>query len=253
MTENCANATIALLGDNRAGHVGPPMPTMEVKLVDVPEMEYTSAGTTPSGEVCTRGACNFVGYHKNPEETAKVLEADGWLHTGDIGRWNPDGTLSIIDRKKNIFKLSQGEYVAAEKIEMIVSKSKFVGQPWIYGNSNYSCLVAVVTPDWAEIKKAAQENGWGSDGDTAALAAKPEVRKLILDEMVQEGKAAKLKPFELPKAVLLEATVNELNQGFSIENDCLTPTFKLKRPQLLKRYKEAIDEMYRGLGEVPAP
>ena len=254
MTENCANATIALLGDNRAGHVGPPMPTMEIKLVDVPEMEYTSAGNQ-SGEVCTRGVCNFVGYHKNKEETDKVLEADGWLHTGDIGRWNPDGTLSIVDRKKNIFKLSQGEYVAAEKVEMIVSKSKYVAQPWIYGNSNYSCLVAVVTPDWAELAKAAAENGWAADAkaDASTLAAKPEVQTFILDEMVREGKEAKLKPFELPKAVRLEPTINELMQGFSIANDCLTPTFKLKRPQLLKRYKEAIDEMYRALGEVPSP
>ena len=132
MTENCANATLADLADYRAGHVGPPMPTVEVKLVDVAEMNYTTA-SNQSGEVCTRGKVNFAGYHKNKEETDKVLEADGWLHTGDIGRWNPDGTLSIIDRKKNIFKLAQGEYVAAEKIEMIVSKSRYISQPWIYG------------------------------------------------------------------------------------------------------------------------
>merc|ERR1719486_799156 len=135
MTENCANATLALLADYRAGHVG------------APEMEYTTK-LNMSGEVCTRGLCNFAGYHKNPEETAKVLEPDNWLHTGDIGRWNPDGTLSIIDRKKNIFKLSQGEYIAAEKIEMAVSKSKYVAQPFVYGNSFFPMLVAVVTPDF---------------------------------------------------------------------------------------------------------
>ena len=121
-----------------------------------------------SGEVCTRGTVNFSGYHKNKEETDKVLEPDGWLHTGDIGRWNADGTLSIIDRKKNIFKLAQGEYVAAEKIEMIVSKSKYVSQPWIYGNSFFPMLVAVVTPDWVEVKKAAAEAGW-YDADRGAV------------------------------------------------------------------------------------
>merc|ERR1719235_1360302 len=134
-------------------------------------MNYTSAENS-SGEVCTRGAVNFAGYYKNKEETDKVLEADGWLHTGDIGRWNPDGTLSIIDRKKNIFKLAQGEYVAAEKIEMVVSKSKYVAQPWIYGNSFFPMLVAVVTPDFAELAAAAKAAGWYVEGNDK-LAAKP--------------------------------------------------------------------------------
>merc|ERR1711871_379096 len=210
MTENCANATLMNLDDYRAGHVGAPFPTVDVKLVDVPEMEYTAA--TSTGEVCTRGLVNFVGYHKNKEETDKVLDADGWLHTGDIGRWNADGTLSIIDRKKNLFKLAQGEYIAPEKIEMIVSKSKYVSQPWIYGNSFFPMLVAVVTPDWAEVKEAVKGNPWFSE-DTVELAAKPECKKFILDAMIAEGKAAKLKTFELPQAVHLEGTVNELLQG----------------------------------------
>merc|ERR1712070_996178 len=82
MTENCANATLCLPGDLRKGHVGPPMPTTEIKLIDVPEMNYTSASNS-SGEVCTRGIVNTLGYYKNAEETAKVLTEDGWLHTGD--------------------------------------------------------------------------------------------------------------------------------------------------------------------------
>jgi len=250
MTENAANATLMLQGDLRAGHVGPPMPTMDIKLVDVPEMNYTTAENN-CGEVCTFGACNFAGYYKNKEETDKVLEADGWLHTGDIGRWNPDGTLSIIDRKKNIFKLAQGEYVASEKIEMIVSKSKYVAQPWIYGNSFFPMLVAVVTPDFGELHKAAKEGGWDVESNVE-LAKKDEAKKFILDAMKAEAKAAKLKTFELPMAVHLEGEINELMQGFSIANDCLTPTFKLKRPQLLKRYQEVIDAMYVKLGEDPS-
>ena len=190
------------------------------------------------------------GYYKNEKATKEMIGADGWQATGDIGRWNPDGTLSIIDRKKNIFKLSQGEYIAAEKIEMIVSKSKYVSQPWIYGNSFFPMLVAVVTPDFTELHNAAKAGGWDV-ADNVALAAKPEACKFILDAMVAEGQAAKLKTFELPKAVVLEGTLNELNQGFSIDNDCLTPTFKLKRPQLLQKYKAQIDTMYSALGEDP--
>ena len=251
MTENCANATLALVGDTRAGHVGPPMPTTEVKLVDVPEMNYMSTNSPATGEVCTRSICTFAGYHKNKEETDKMLTADGWLHTGDIGRFNADGTLSIIDRKKNIFKLAQGEYVAAEKIEMALSKSKFISQPWVYGNSFFPMLVAVVVPDFVELKAKAKEEGWLVES-TAELAKKPEAVALITAEIEAEAKAAKLKSFEVPKKVILEGEINELAQGFSIQNDCLTPTFKLKRPQLLARYQPQVDEMYVALGEDPS-
>merc|ERR1719198_618869 len=198
MTENCANATLAYLDDYRAGHVGPPMPTCEIKLVDVAEMGYTSAENS-SGEVCTRGTVNFSGYYKNKEETDKVLEADGWLHTGDIGRWNPDGTLTIIDRKKNIFKLSQGEYVAAEKTENVLTKSKYISQLWAYGNSFLPVLVSVVTPDFAELEAYAKANGWYV-ADKVALAAKAEAKALIMSEIEKEAKAGKLKSFEVPKA-----------------------------------------------------
>ena len=144
-----------------------------------------------------------------------------------------------------------GEYIAAEKIEMVVSKSKYVSQPWVYGNSFMPVLVAVVTPDWAELKKAAAEGGWLKD-DVNAFAASADAKKFILEQMRLEGEAAKLKSFELPKAVHLVAEVNELNQGFTIENDCLTPTFKLKRPQLLKKFGDQVDAMYVSLGEDPS-
>merc|ERR1719230_1404839 len=188
MTENCANATLAMLDDYRAGHVGPPMPTCEVKLVDVPEMNYTSEGNN-SGEVCTKGIVNFAGYHKNKEETDKVLEPDGWLHTGDIGRWNADGTLSIIDRKKNIFKLAQGEYVAAEKIEAVLTKSKYIGQCFVYGNSFFVTLVAVIVPDMEQLVAWGIDKGFVPAGtsvlaaDKVALCARAEARALILGEV----------------------------------------------------------------------
>jgi len=134
---------------------------------------------------------------------------------------------------------------------MVVSKSKYVSQPWVYGNSFMPVLVAVVTPDWAELKKAAAEGGWLKD-DVNELAASADAKKFILEQMRLEGEAAKLKSFELPKAVYLVAEVNELNQGFTIENDCLTPTFKLKRPQLLKKFGDQVDAMYVSLGEDPS-
>ena len=142
-------------------HVGAPVLSCEVKLVDLPEMGYSNDDRPfPRGEICVRGPSVFKGYYKNPDETRACLDEAGWLHTGDVGAWIEGGRLKIIDRKKNIFKLSQGEYIAAEKIEMAVSKSKYISQPWVYGNSFFPMLVAVVTPDFATLDSAAKAGGW---------------------------------------------------------------------------------------------
>lgn len=94
-------------GDSVPGHVGVPSPCNAVKLVDVPELGYYAKDN--AGEICVRGANVFKGYYKNEPETNAVLDKDGWLHTGDIGRWTDRGTLKIVDRKKHIFKLAQGK------------------------------------------------------------------------------------------------------------------------------------------------
>jgi long-chain acyl-CoA synthetase len=126
-TESAAAATLTAYGDQSStGHVGGPLANNEVKLVSVPEMDYLVTdeyhgrvveedGTVTSegipcmgrGEICYRGANIFLGYFKNPEKTAEAKDEDGWLHSGDIGMFTPEGNLKIVDRKKNIFKLSQ--------------------------------------------------------------------------------------------------------------------------------------------------
>jgi long-chain acyl-CoA synthetase len=123
-TETTAGFTITNPKDGTAGHVGGVMPHNELKLVDVPEMDYTSEDIVdgqkqPRGEICCRGNNTFVGYFKAPDKTQEAKDEEGWVHTGDIGQILPNGALRIIDRKKNIFKLCQGEYIAAEKLENI--------------------------------------------------------------------------------------------------------------------------------------
>merc|ERR1711981_261592 len=87
------------------------------------------------------------GYYKDPLKTAETIDADGWLHTGDIGCWMGEGNLKIIDRKKNIFKLSQGEYIAPEKIENIYIRSGACMQVFVHGDSLQALLVVLVVPD----------------------------------------------------------------------------------------------------------
>merc|ERR550534_3679937 len=152
-TETAAAVSTTLEEDQvGAGFVGVPLPCSEIALFDVPEMNYTQADVIDGkpverGEICFRGPNMTAGYWKMPEKTAETIDSEGWLHSGDIGLWLPDGTLKIIDRKKNIFKLSQGEYVAPEKIENVYVQSKYVAQAFIYGNSLERHLVGILVPD----------------------------------------------------------------------------------------------------------
>jgi long-chain acyl-CoA synthetase len=239
------------------------MPSCEIKLRDVADMGYLSTNKPcPTGEVLVRGANIFSGYFKNEKATAETLE-NGWISTGDIGRWNPNGTLSIIDRKKNLFKLSQGEYIAAEKIEVAYAKSPVVGQIWVYGNSYKSFCLAVVVPAADVLATYCQTHGWwprpkdqtqpGTTQfaeDFAKVFAgehKKELHDYILTTMREYDK--ELKPFEKLTDIVVEFRIDNMMQGFTEANECLTPTFKLRRPFLLKRYKDQLKELYGVHGE----
>jgi len=239
LTENLAGATLTDVNDPTVGHVGTPMACNEIKLVDVPEMNYFSTDKPcPRGEICLRGPNLFVGYYKDPEKTAEDLKADGWFHTGDVGRWNPNGTLSIIDRKKNIFKLSQGEYVAAEYLEAVFIRSPYVGQIFVYGDSLNSFLVAIVVPDFEVVKPMAVQLGFPNADNEEELCKNKKVEEIILKSMTDVGKEAALHGFEFPKTIYLE------HQLFSEENNLLTPTFKLRRPNLKEHYQQIVNRLY---------
>ncbi|XP_071716268.1 long chain acyl-CoA synthetase 6, peroxisomal-like [Rutidosis leptorrhynchoides] len=239
MTESSCVITCMQEDDILSGHVGPPNPACEVKLVDVPEMNYTSEDQPyPRGEICVRGPIVFQGYYKDEVQTREVIDEEGWLHTGDIGLWSPGGRLKIIDRKKNIFKLAQGEYIAPEKIENVYAKCKFVAQCFVYGDSFNSSLVAVVCVDPDMLKAWAVKEGIKFES-LEQLCNDPRARTAVLADMDQTGKEAQLRGFEFVKAITLVA------EPFTMENGLLTPTFKIKRPQAKAYFAKAIADMYK--------
>uniref|UniRef100_A0A453KA82 Long-chain-fatty-acid--CoA ligase n=1 Tax=Aegilops tauschii subsp. strangulata TaxID=200361 RepID=A0A453KA82_AEGTS len=241
MTETSCVITTMDIGDKLIGHVGSPNPSCEVKLVDVPEMNYTCEDQPyPRGEICVRGPTIFRGYYKDEVQTRDVIDNDRWLHTGDIGLWLPGGRLKIIDRKKNIFKLAQGEYIAPEKIENVYAKCKFIAQCFIYGDSFNSFLVAIVAVEPDVLKAWAASQGIQSE-DLRQLCADPRAKAAVLADMDSIGKEAQLRGFEFAKAVTLVA------EPFTVENGLLTPTFKVKRPQAKAYFVKELADMYAQL------
>uniref|UniRef100_A0A3Q2P0K1 Long-chain-fatty-acid--CoA ligase n=1 Tax=Fundulus heteroclitus TaxID=8078 RepID=A0A3Q2P0K1_FUNHE len=237
-TECTAGCTMTLPGDSSAGHVGAPLPCNSIKLVDVPEMNYLAVNG--EGEVCVKGPNVFRGYLNDPDKTKETIDADGWLHTGDIGKWVPNGTLKIVDRKKHIFKLAQGEYIAPEKIENLYIRSEAVVQVFVHGDSLQACLVAVVVPD-PDFLCGWTKKTLGLQGSYEELCGKAEVKAAILEDMLRLGKDGGLKSFEQVKAIHVHTEM------FSIENGLLTPTLKAKRNEMRQYFRSQIDELYAGI------
>jgi len=237
-TECVAPCTLTAPGDPQPDQVGPPLPCNNIKLVDIPDMEYfTSRG---QGEICLMGSNIFKGYFRDPEKTASVMDSEGWLHTGDVGEWLPNGTLKIIDRKKLIFKLSRGEYVAPDRVEFIYMESPYIAQVFVHGDSLKSCVIGVIVPNQKEIREWAVRRGMPSDSFTA-LCNHREVKRFIMDQIVMLSKDAQLAYYEEVKDIYLHPNL------FSIQNGLLSKGGNLMRQKLVKYFKPQLEDMYKVL------
>ncbi|KAL6720179.1 medium-chain fatty acid-CoA ligase faa2 [Lecanora helva] len=245
LTETYGQGLCQLTGDMSVGNCGALAPTMEICLLDVPDMEYFATDKPqPRGELLIRGNSLFSGYYRNEEETAKSMTPDGWFCTGDIATVDSQGRFQIIDRRKNVLKLAQGEYISPERIENIyLSHLSYLATAYVHGDSMQTFLVAIfgVQPDMFAVYASKILGKTIEPTDMQAIAAAcndVKVRKAVLKELDKIGKKNGFAGYERVRNCYL------MLDPFTIDNELLTPTLKLKRPPTAKMYRKQLDDLY---------
>ena len=188
----------------------------------------------------------FKGYLNLPDKTKEAVDEDGWLHSGDVGViLTGDGnSIKIIDRVKSLFKLSQGEYVAPDKVQTILANSKYINQIFLTGDSHYSYAVALIYPELKECINflAKKDNNDPEEANNKLRIEDICENQELINEIIKDcdtiGRKADLKGFELPKKILI------LKEPFTLENNLMTPTLKLKGKEIKIKYSEEIKKMY---------
>ena len=247
-TEDAAGILLTKTYDPVTGHLGGPGYSTELKLVDVPDLDYKSTDVDPEtgkwrprGELCVRGPILFKGYLNLPDKTKEALDEDGWLHSGDVATIIPEhgNAFRIIDRVKNMFKLQQGEYIAPEKIENKLSDCKYIEQLFIYGDSLQSYLVGVLYPKQKDVIEFLQKKGINATKENYKdYFEDPDLIKDILTEIERFSRSNDIKGFEIVKKVYLT------KEPFSVENELLTTTLKIRRHIAKKHFMKEIQKMY---------
>ena len=226
MTETCV-VSANRPEDNRVGSVGLPFPGVEVK-VDA------------DGEILVRGPNVMSGYYNHPAETAAVFTEDGWFKTGDVGKMDARGHLYITDRKKELFKLSNGKYVAPQLVESLIKQSQYVSQVVVVGAGRKQ-PAALIVPDWEALSSALPTPQAEEHTQRVAWSRSAEAVKLVQRDVSELTKS--LADYERVRRVAL------LPEDFSIDGGELTPTLKVKRRVIDEKYSGLIDEIYNGAGQ----
>ena len=227
LTESTAMACILNPAWNNIGAVGGPVPAAEIKLVDVKESGYFSTNTPPQGEIWVRGPAIFQGYYKRPDlQDEAFAKEGGWFKTGDVGQWNKDGTISIIDRLKNLIKLQGGEYIAIEYLESVYKSCPLVANGAVVANSEHNSPMMVVVAHPQNLPAFAKKNGLGNGEDLEALCRDSKVVDAALKELNNVGRKQGLKGMELLEAIVLTEDEWTPESGFltAAQSESAEPT-----------------------------
>ncbi len=219
LTETSPVITVQRPGEMRIGSSGKPLDDVQIKLAD-------------DKEILTKGPHVMKGYYKLPDKTDEVMTKDSWFKTGDVGKIDDDGFLFITDRKKSMFKLSTGKYVAPQNVENRLINSGYIDQVVVIGSQRKFCA-ALIVPAYENVKKRLQRDGYTPD---EAIHKDEKVVALIQEEVDKANK--ELSPWEKVKKFVL------LKEALSIDGGELTPTQKVKRPVINEKYAEEINSMF---------
>ncbi|KAL1999713.1 hypothetical protein VTN02DRAFT_4136 [Thermoascus thermophilus] len=211
--------------------------SIEVKLVDFPDAGYLTKNDPPQGEIFIRGASVTSGYWQNEEETKSAFSEDGWFMTGDIGEFDKFGHLKIIDRKKNLVKTLNGEYIALEKLESVYRSSPVVANICVYAAEDQNKPIAIIVPVEAQLHKLARDNGI-KDDSLENLVHNEELKSIVLKELQQAGKAGGLRGIEIIDGVVMS------DEEWNPQNGFTTAAQKLQRKKIVSHFKKDIDRAY---------
>ncbi|PVF94704.1 acetyl-CoA synthetase-like protein [Serendipita vermifera] len=251
LTESCGPITILPPEFLSFGPVGLPMPSVEIKLIDVPEAGYKAQGNPPQGEILVRGNSITTGYYNRPDlnNDRTIFTEDGWFRTGDVGRFNEDGTLSIIDRVKNLVKLQGGEYIALERLETIYRTSSLVANCCVHATSESKQPIIIAFPHEAHLRdaiRAATSSGNLSlppaEADLHRLCDDKAVRALVLKDLMTVVKKNGLKNIEVVQSVVLGA------DEWTPETGLTTAAHKVQRRNVENAFKKQIEAAYKAAG-----
>ncbi|XP_071749202.1 LOW QUALITY PROTEIN: long-chain-fatty-acid--CoA ligase 4-like [Lepeophtheirus salmonis] len=244
LTETCGGFILGRKEDFSLGEVGHPFPGPFVKLTNWDEGEYTVKDKPyPRGEIHVGGGLIAMGYFELMDETEEnFYEENGvrWFKTGDIGQLQSSGALKIIDRKKDIIKLQNGEYVSLGKVETYLGTHPLVDIICVYGEPERNCIVGLIIPNEKSIKILKESLGLRNESVYDNNLLRSQVRQALANHS-----EAKLLKFEIPKAVWL------IHGPWTAENGLITTSYKLKRKAIQNKYQEKINIMYNEInGEV---